>query len=120
MKRSVQTFEGKYQVLAVAFGDAGDQVSLASGHSVSLIGQGVSNILWLHDVLLMLECHSLHTWVVSEWDPTSKNIWSHAFLLTVLCEHPCWHAGILCWSRQQHYSVGFAKRSRVHDLERTQ
>lgn len=53
MKRSVQTFEGKYQVLAVAFGDAGDQVSLMSGHSVSLTastGQGVSNISWLHDV----------------------------------------------------------------------
>lgn len=26
VKRSVQTFSGKYQVLAVAFGDAGDQV----------------------------------------------------------------------------------------------
>ncbi len=26
VKRSVQTFTGKYQVLAVAFGDAGDQV----------------------------------------------------------------------------------------------
>ena len=26
IKRSVRTFTGKYQVLAVAFGDAGDQV----------------------------------------------------------------------------------------------
>lgn len=38
VKRSVQTFEGKYQVLAVAFGDAGDQVSLLLSHS-SLLAQ---------------------------------------------------------------------------------
>ena len=31
VKRSVQTFEGKYQVLAVAFAEAGDQVRLLGG-----------------------------------------------------------------------------------------
>lgn len=30
VKRSVQTFTGKYQVLAVAFSDAGDQVCFGS------------------------------------------------------------------------------------------
>lgn len=33
VKRSVQTFEGKYQVLAVAFAEAGDQVRLLGGPS---------------------------------------------------------------------------------------
>lgn len=30
VKRSIQTFTGKYQILAVAFSDAGDQVRLGS------------------------------------------------------------------------------------------
>ena len=77
VKRSVQTFEGKYQVLAVAFGDAGDQVSLMSGHSVSLTastGQGVNNICGCMNFLLMLECNSLYTWVVCDRDLTPWNI----------------------------------------------
>ena len=34
VKRSVQTFEGKYQVLAVAFAEAGDQVRVLGGPCV--------------------------------------------------------------------------------------
>ena len=45
VKRSVHTFTGKYQVLAVCFGDAGDQVCFSALSTISAVVHVMSSVM---------------------------------------------------------------------------
>lgn len=54
VKRSVQTFSGKYQVLAVCFGDAGDQVWHCFGYCINVHFHFVC-LLYVASLLISLQ-----------------------------------------------------------------